>query len=92
MSDELRGVSYYMRKAYDAEIELTAARAELAAANARAADAEREFQRYIKELDKRTERAEAAEAELAAARAALQYARNLIGPDEIIDAALKGNE
>ncbi len=34
MSDELRGVSYYMRKAYDAEIELTAARAELAAAKA----------------------------------------------------------
>jgi hypothetical protein len=32
MSDELRGVIYYMRKAYDAEIELTAARAELAAA------------------------------------------------------------
>jgi hypothetical protein len=31
-------------------------------------------------------------AELAATRAALQYARNLIGPDEIIDAALKGNE
>ena len=37
-------------------------------------------------------RAEAAEAELAATRAALHYARNLIGPDEIIDAALKGNE
>lgn len=31
-------------------------------------------------------------ADLAATRAALQYARNLIGPDEIIDAALKGNE
>ncbi len=30
-------------------------------------------------------------AELAATRAALQYARNLIGPDEIIDAALKGD-
>ncbi len=30
-------------------------------------------------------------ADLAATRAALQYARNLIGPDEIIDAALKGD-
>jgi hypothetical protein len=34
----------------------------------------------------------AAKAELAATRAALQYARNLIGPDEIIDAALKGDD
>jgi dTMP kinase len=69
-----------------------AAEADLAAANARVAEEERAFQRYIKELDELTERAEAAEAELAATRAALQYARNLIGPDEIIDAALKGNE
>jgi hypothetical protein len=36
--------------------------AELAATNARAAEGEREFRRYIRELDERTERAEAADA------------------------------
>ena len=35
-----------------------------------------------------TDKLEAAEAERDELRAALQYARNLIGPDEIIDATL----
>jgi hypothetical protein len=43
-------------------------------------------------MKRAAEEARQASAELAATRAALQYARNLIGPDEIIDAALKGNE
>jgi hypothetical protein len=74
----------------NAMMEIVKLRVEVDKALTDLAAAEREFQRYIKELDKRTERAEAAQAELAATRAALQYARNLIGPDEIIDAALKG--
>jgi chromosome segregation ATPase len=49
-------------RAQELEAECARLRAELAAANARIAEGEREFQRYIRELDKCTERAEAAEA------------------------------
>lgn len=71
--------------------------AELAAANARVAEGEREFQRYIRELDKRTERAEAAEAREIVLRELLREARLVIAGEASsdgfyarIDAALKG--